>query len=197
MTQIKDPNIVLETITSRQAYLANTQPKKTSATKKETKAKFEPKPEGQARNMVYSDYNNRTREVFIDRMLETPEEWGRIARIARELGIHPHTASRWWCKYEETQEVPYKKSKENASESAFTYDHQECMRELLDNDPQLFAVDIINKLAEQFMDFKISKSQLNHHLKNTMLISVKKPTFEPEVRNSPANLQARYDWFME
>jgi hypothetical protein len=130
-------------------------------------------------------------------MLESPEERGRITRFAKELGINGRTASRWWSKYQATQEVPYKKSKENAPISAFTSDHQEYVRELLDNDPQLFAVDIIDKLTEQFMDFTISKSQLNHRLKNTMLISVKKPTFEPAVRNSEAILQARYEWFME
>jgi hypothetical protein len=30
-----------------------------------------------------------------------------------------------------------------------------------------------------------------------MSITVKKPTFEPEVRNSIENLQTRYAWFME
>ncbi|CEP09728.1 hypothetical protein [Parasitella parasitica] len=39
------------------------------------------------------------------------------------------------------------------------------------------------------MGFVISKPQLNHHLKNNMLISVKKPSFEPEARNSEKTLQ--------
>lgn len=30
-----------------------------------------------------------------------------------------------------------------------------------------------------------------------MLITVKKPTFEAEVRNSEANLQTRFEWFMK
>lgn len=30
-----------------------------------------------------------------------------------------------------------------------------------------------------------------------MLISIKKPTFDPKVRNSDDNLQTRYEWFMK
>lgn len=47
------------------------------------------------------------------------------------------------------------------------------------------------------MGFIISKPQLNHHLKNNMLISVKKPSFEPEARNSEKTLQTRYELFMK
>ncbi|KAG2226178.1 hypothetical protein INT45_003323 [Circinella minor] len=38
---------------------------------------------------------------------------------------------------------------------------------------------------------------MNNHLRNTMLITVKKPYFEPEVRNSVENLQTRFEWFMK
>lgn len=134
---------------------------------------------------------------MIDRMIESPEERGKAARFARELGINERTAQRWWKQYQETNEVPYKKSRANGLESSFKSEHQEYVRKLLDEDPQLYSVDIIDKLAEQFMGFSISKAQLNHHLKNTMLITVKKPTFEPAARNSEANLQARYNWYME
>ncbi|CEI96154.1 hypothetical protein RMCBS344292_10321 [Rhizopus microsporus] len=38
---------------------------------------------------------------------------------------------------------------------------------------------------------------MNHHLRNSMLITIKKPTFNPKVRNSENNLQTRYEWFMK
>jgi hypothetical protein len=38
---------------------------------------------------------------------------------------------------------------------------------------------------------------MNHHLRNNMLISIKKPTFDPMARNSDNNLQTRYEWFMK
>lgn len=118
-------------------------------------------------------------------MLESPEERGKVTQYAKELGIHPRTAKRWWDFYKETEEVPYKQSKtNNGAKSSFKVEHEEYIKELLDEDPQLFAEDIIESLTKQFMDFTISKTQLNHHLKNTMLITVKRPTFEPEVRNS-------------
>ena len=38
---------------------------------------------------------------------------------------------------------------------------------------------------------------MNHHLRSNMLIIIKKPTFNPKIRNSENNLQARYEWFMK
>ncbi|KAG1446980.1 hypothetical protein G6F46_011592 [Rhizopus delemar] len=100
--------------------------------------------------------------------------------------------------YKETEEVAYKKSEQNSGpKSSFTTEHNEYIKELLDNDPQLYSDDIINSLTERFEDFTISKSQPNSHLRNTMLITVKKPMFESEIRNSVGNLQTRFEWFME
>ncbi|KAI8077094.1 hypothetical protein BDF21DRAFT_342107, partial [Thamnidium elegans] len=42
-----------------------------------------------------------------------------------------------------------------------------------------------------------SKSQMNHHLKNNIFITIKKQTFEAKIRNSVDNLQTRYEWFMK
>ena len=74
-------------------------------------------------------------------------------------------------------EVPYKQSKINPGPSStFKIEHEEYIQELLEEDPQLYADDIIESLMIQFKNFTISKPQLNHHLKNNMLISVKKLT---------------------
>ncbi|OAD72256.1 hypothetical protein PHYBLDRAFT_169397 [Phycomyces blakesleeanus NRRL 1555(-)] len=51
---------------------------------------------------------------------------------------------------------------------------------LLDNDPQLFSVDIMKSLTKQFEGF-----------------TIKKPLFEPEIRNSPENMETRFEWFMK
>jgi hypothetical protein len=72
-------------------------------------------------------------------------------------------------------------------------EHEQHIQEIVEKDPQLCAVDIIDSLASQFEGFSISKSQMNYHLKNNMFISVKKPTFEPKIRNSDDNLQTRYE----
>ncbi|KAI7907776.1 uncharacterized protein BX663DRAFT_418897, partial [Cokeromyces recurvatus] len=91
-----------------------------------------------------------------------------------------------------------KKSKNNSgSKSIFTVKHEDYIKNLIDDDSQLFADDIIEKLTKQFQAFSISKSQLNHHLRNIMQITVKKPHFEAEVRNSIDNLETRYEWFMK
>ncbi|KAG1148813.1 hypothetical protein G6F37_003844 [Rhizopus arrhizus] len=75
-------------------------------------------------------------------------------------------------------------------------EHEDYIKDLLDDDSQLFADNIIEKLTKQFQDFSISKSQLNHHLRSTVQITVKKPHFEAEARNSIDNLEIRYEWFM-
>jgi hypothetical protein len=38
---------------------------------------------------------------------------------------------------------------------------------------------------------------MNHHLRNNMLISIKKLTFDPMTRNSDNNLQTRYEWIIK
>ncbi|CEP09722.1 hypothetical protein [Parasitella parasitica] len=131
-------------------------------------------------------------------MLESPEERGKATRFAKQLGIHPRTAQRWWAQYRESGEIPYKQSRfNNGPECSFTSSHQDFVQNIIENDPQIFTEDIIDRLSEKFEGFSISKSQLNHHLRNTMLISVKRPTFEAEVRNSAENLQTRYELFMQ
>ncbi|KAI8883624.1 hypothetical protein K501DRAFT_313928, partial [Backusella circina FSU 941] len=117
---------------------------------------------------------------------------------SKELGVEPRTARRWWKRYQETNEVPYKLSKNNVGRpSSFTTEHETCTRELLDKDPQLYSEDIIGELSKEFMGFSNSKTQLNHHLRNNMLVTIKKPIFEPEARNSADNLETRYEWFMK
>ncbi|KAG0735409.1 hypothetical protein G6F57_014291 [Rhizopus arrhizus] len=114
-------------------------------------------------------------------MLENPQERKLVAKVARDLNINYRTALRWWKYYEWTEEVAYKKFEENSGpKSSFTTEHNEYIKELLDNDLQLYSDDIINSLTERFEDFTISKSQLNNHLRNTVLITVKKLMFEPE-----------------
>ncbi|KAG0827301.1 hypothetical protein G6F29_009202 [Rhizopus arrhizus] len=49
----------------------------------------------------------------------------------------------------------------------------------------------------KFENLKVSKSQMNHHLRNNTLITIKKPTFDPKAGNSENNLQTRYEWFMK
>ncbi len=85
--------------------------------------------------------------------------------------------------------MPYKKSEKNLGRpSNFTGEHEQHIQEIVEKDPQLCAVDIIDSLMSNFEGFSISKSQMKHHLKNNMFISVK-PTFELKIRNSDKNLQ--------
>jgi hypothetical protein len=75
--------------------------------------------------------------------------------------------------------------------------HEEYIQHLIDQDPQLFAEDIIESLVKQFEDFSISQSRLNHYLRNNIRITMKKPTFEAEIKNSVNNLNTGFEWFMK
>ncbi|KAG1473763.1 hypothetical protein G6F56_000761 [Rhizopus delemar] len=44
---------------------------------------------------MYNSYNDREREVSVDKMLESAEERGRMVRFAKELGVEIRTAWRW------------------------------------------------------------------------------------------------------
>ncbi|CEI98954.1 hypothetical protein RMCBS344292_13049 [Rhizopus microsporus] len=193
LTEITDPNIVLETITSRKSYLANKPAEKNIGMKKAKETKT--LDDKSVNSAVYNTYTDKQREDFIDKMIE---EKGNITKFVKEFLINPRTAKRWWKTYQKTGEAPYKKSKNNSGPtSSFTEEHKDFKKILLDDDPQLVADDIIEELAKQFQDFPVSKPQFNHHLRNNMQITIKKPHFEAEARNSVVNLQTKYEWFMD
>lgn len=45
-------------------------------------------------NSAYRSYDEYTKEEFIDRMIESPVKRGRVAAIARNLGVKPSTTAR-------------------------------------------------------------------------------------------------------
>ncbi|KAL0080036.1 hypothetical protein F4703DRAFT_1910283 [Phycomyces blakesleeanus] len=117
-------------------------------------------------NSTYRSYDDHTREEFINRMIEGPVKRGR-----------------------ETEKVPYKKLEKNLGRpSGFTGEPEQHIQKIVEKDPQLCAVEIIDSLTSKFEGFSISKSQINHHLKNNVFISVKNPTFEPNIKNSDKTL---------
>lgn len=122
----------------------------------------------------YNLYIDLTRETFIDRMLEQPQERSLVAKAARESHVIYRTALNWWYAYEDT-ERSIKRANNSGQKSSFTTEHNEYITKVLDNEPRLYVDDVINSLTE---GFTISKSQMNYHLRNTMLITVKKPHFE-------------------
>ncbi|KAG2215202.1 hypothetical protein INT46_001478 [Mucor plumbeus] len=94
LTHVDDPSIVLETITSRQTYLGVKRPEKfveQSSVKKQSKpSKLKPSVK------LYNNDSDFAREMFIDRMLENPQERGLVVKVARDLNSNYRTALRWW-----------------------------------------------------------------------------------------------------
>ncbi|KAG0879399.1 hypothetical protein G6F16_000201 [Rhizopus arrhizus] len=131
-------------------------------------------------------------------MIEGPTERGKVTLHAKDLGINPRTAMCWWKHYQETGKVAYKKLQRNPGRpNSLTPKHEQHIQQIVEKDSQLCADGIIDSLKWQFEDLKISRSQMNHHLRNNMLISTKKPIFDPMTRNSDNSLQTRYEWFMK
>ncbi|GAA5802141.1 hypothetical protein HPULCUR_007602 [Helicostylum pulchrum] len=152
---------------------------------------------------VYNEKGERFFDPMEDVLTEISDpnglkERGKVTSHAKDLGINPRTAMRWWKHYEEIGKVAYKKSERNFGRpNSLTPEHEQSIQQIVEKDAQLYADDIIDSLTSQFENFEISKSQMNHQLKNNMLITTKKPTFDPKIRNSDNNLQTRYEWFMK
>jgi hypothetical protein len=66
LTEISDSNVILETITSQKSYLSLKPVEKETTAKDSTKKGYRSCQE----SSVYKDYNDQTREIFIDRMIE-------------------------------------------------------------------------------------------------------------------------------
>jgi transposase len=112
-------------------------------------------------------------------MIEGPTEREKVTLHAKDLGINPRTAMRWWKHHQETGKVVYKKLQRNPGRpSSLTPEHEQHIQQIVEKDSQLCTDDIIVSRKSQFEDLKISKSQINHCLRNSMLISIKKPTFD-------------------
>jgi hypothetical protein len=61
--------------------------------------------------------------------------------------VYNDTAERWWKSYKKIGEVSFKKSKINSGPKiSITAKHEEHIESLIDQDPQLFAEDIIEDL---------------------------------------------------
>ncbi|ORE17699.1 hypothetical protein BCV71DRAFT_180916, partial [Rhizopus microsporus] len=81
LTQIDDPNVILETITSQRTYLSVKRPEKTV---EESFPKKQPKTKVPDSDRSYKNYSDFTRETFIDCVIEKPEErvgwWPRLQK---------------------------------------------------------------------------------------------------------------------
>ncbi|KAG0738811.1 hypothetical protein G6F62_007891 [Rhizopus arrhizus] len=75
-------------------------------------------------------------------------------------------------------------------------EHKAYVLDLVDDDPQVTVCDVVERLTKSFEDFSLTKSAIHKHMNETCNLSVKKP-HESEKRNSPENLQERYEWFMK
>ncbi|KAG0747692.1 hypothetical protein G6F16_007295 [Rhizopus arrhizus] len=193
LTEISDPNVVLETITSQKSYLS------LKPAEKETTAKDSIK---KAMEVVKKAASTKTTTTKPERYLLT--ECSRVLRKekvtlhAKDLGINSRTAMRWWKHYQETGKLAYEKWQRNLGlPNSLTPGHEQHIQQIIEKDSQLCADDIIDSLKQQFEDLKISKTQMNHYLRNNMLISIKKSTFDLMTRSSDNNLQTRYERFMK
>ncbi|KAL0083056.1 hypothetical protein J3Q64DRAFT_1814845 [Phycomyces blakesleeanus] len=150
LTKVSDPNVVLEPITSQRSYLSLKLAERENTTNETIKKTI--KMTKIFDSSIYKNY------IYIDRVIEGPKERGTVTLHTENIGINPRTALHVWQHYAEIKEVVYKKKTKN---------RHSC------------TDDIIESVTSQLEDFKISKSQMNHHLRNRMLIPINKPTFGP------------------
>ncbi|KAI9471063.1 MAG: hypothetical protein EXX96DRAFT_507510, partial [Benjaminiella poitrasii] len=193
LTEINDPNIVLETITSKKQYLENKSPEKI---KQKIAKPPKAKKEDNNKSTVYNLYNDNQRINFISKMIDLPLGSRKAAKVARELGINVRTAQRWWSHYLETEELPFKKTTRiTGRHSQFTEEPQRFVKQMVVDNPQTTVDEVLENVTSEFKDLTISRTQLHHHMKNTLNLTVKYPTFETIARNDPDNLESRFQWF--
>ncbi|KAI7904497.1 uncharacterized protein BX663DRAFT_550176 [Cokeromyces recurvatus] len=65
---------------------------------------------------------------------------------------------------------------------------------MVKDNPQTTVNDVLESLTERFDNLKISKTQLHHHMKTTLNLTVKYATFEPKAGDNADNLDTRYHW---
>ncbi|KAI7905663.1 uncharacterized protein BX663DRAFT_429319, partial [Cokeromyces recurvatus] len=71
-------------------------------------------------------------------LIESAQERGLTTRFAKELAIESCVAQRWRKMHRETEEVPYKKSSiSSGPQSSFNDDHNDFLRNLVDDGPLL------------------------------------------------------------
>ncbi|CEG82180.1 hypothetical protein RMATCC62417_16290 [Rhizopus microsporus] len=132
---IGDPNTVLETLVNHSSYMKN-KPLEKQLT--ESKKSTTSKPMKVSSKRTNADYSINQRMTFIDRMIELPVGQRYAAVVGRELGVEERTTQRWWRSYEETGEVPIKKSARNPGRpNNFTEEHKAYVLGLVDDDPQV------------------------------------------------------------
>lgn len=106
LTEVNDPSIVLETLTNQKTYFDQKPLEKLVVDKVTNGVKSEKRTTTVS---VYTNYSDKEREQFIDKMIECAQEKGAAARVARSMGINVRNAQRWWKQYREDGTMPYKK----------------------------------------------------------------------------------------
>jgi transposase len=90
-------------------------------------------------------------------MIEDPTERGKVTLYAKDLGINPRTAMRWWKHYQKTGKIVYKKLQKKPSRpNSLTPEHEQHIQQIVEKDSRLCADNIIDSLKSQFEDLKIS-----------------------------------------
>lgn len=83
LTNINDPNIVLETITIQRSYLSLKPQDKEILMEDKPLKKVEPVKS--SLGGFYRHYNDQIREIFIDWMIEGPVERGRVTSVGKKF----------------------------------------------------------------------------------------------------------------
>ncbi|KAG2223850.1 hypothetical protein INT45_012723 [Circinella minor] len=72
------------------------------------------------------------------------------------------------------------------------------VQKLVDEEPQVTVIEVVDDLVTKFEDFSLSKNQVHHPMRTILCnLSVSIVRFESKKRNSLENLEEWYKWFMD
>ena len=112
--KVNDSKIILETLTNQKTYFDQKPLEKLVVDKLTSGVKSEKRTIAVS---VYTDYSDKEREQFIDKMIECAQEKGATARVARNMGINVRNVQREWKQYREGSTMSYKKKQWNERSS--------------------------------------------------------------------------------
>ncbi|KAG1255894.1 hypothetical protein G6F68_010039 [Rhizopus microsporus] len=194
--EVDDETYPLENVTDLNHYLDLKPPERV---KQEKEKKLSEKPDknqiSEKGKKTYRRYKPEDKEQFFFLIYEKNMD---IREAARALKMPETTAQSWYKKESENPEEEIGRKKGSGRPvgrpSALREEHEQFLKELIDDKPSLVLEEMMDSLTSKFVDLSISKTALYNFVTKKCRISLKKAHFHSVERNSPEKIQERYDW---
>ncbi|CAO3654700.1 unnamed protein product [Mucor hiemalis] len=142
----------------------------------------------------YNVYSDKQKAVFY--YFNRVKLW-KAAPSGRKAQVEPRTAQKWakrlkedpsWNIYEKETNL------ENRAPSQLQEPHKQFLIDYFDEYPQATRADAVERLTDAFEGFSLKTTSVGNFILHECNLTVKKVTLHPKARNSPENIESRYNW---